>query len=160
MFRKGQRHPLLSRNFFPDGSAQVTEWVLSEGCRRSPRAPVGGARPAARVPSGASPCVPELCALPLRFGGTVPEDFTFPRGDGHQTPAHPKHPLRPLGSLCDSLSLQDEYPWTHRGLGVTPRLPRVALPTHSKGTAGPQAAAYRTATNSTLSEGLRYSDGR
>ena len=28
MFRKGHRHPLLSRNLFPDGSAQVTEWVL------------------------------------------------------------------------------------------------------------------------------------
>ena len=135
MFRKGHRHPLLSRNLFPDGGAQVTKCGSSEGCRRSPQALAGDARPAlhgfplGRVPESLSfvLCLSGLEGLCLRTslsheGMGINLPLTRNTADGH--------PLRQLGSLCDSLSLQDEYPWTHRGLGVTLRLPRVALPPH------------------------------
>lgn len=107
---KGHWHPLLSRNLFPDSSAQVTECGSSVWGRQSLQAPQGRqACFAWGSLSSRSLCSWALC-FTLRFGGTVPEDFTFPQGDGHQPPAHRNTadgtPSETAGSLCDSLSLQ------------------------------------------------------
>ena len=157
--------PLLSRNLFPDSSAQVTEcgssvWRLET----EPSSPAGDARPA-------------LHGFPL---GWVPVSLSFVLGlsglEGLYLRTSPSH--KGMGiNLPLTRNTADGTPSETIGIFVwltfSPRW--ISLDTSGTGSdievapGGPfnplerhhwtQAAVCRTAPKSTLSEGLYYSDG-